>query len=111
VGQDSPYGRITFSRQIADGIDQFETRTACGLLLFSERNALVPEAARNAGGWYTYDVDFAIVALCFPGDLGPSDATMQLVQRRVLERDRPAALAAIDSMHGAPCGKVSNATN
>lgn len=62
----TPWGRSWTCAEIADGITLVSTAGHGGVKLSPERNALVPEAMRQAGGWYEEDCEINFSIWTFP---------------------------------------------
>lgn len=69
TGKRSPWGRIQWSRRVADGIWFVSTAGHGGYKLDRKRNATVDACWRRAGGWYEEDCEWAIAALTFPDEV------------------------------------------
>ena len=68
VPTNSPWGRVQYHQQIADGIVCVQTASHGGLKLNAKRNNQIPKDARNQSEWYEEDCEWAIVALVFPDE-------------------------------------------
>ena len=78
-GQSSPWGRIQHATQLAPGAWSVDTAGHGGIKLDATRNRKVPAPARQAGGWYEEDCQWAIAAFVHE-DVG--DAMLQHARKR-----------------------------
>ena len=88
----SPWGKVQFCEQIAEGIVSVSTAGHGGLKLSAKRNNQIPEEARIHTGWYEEDCEWAIVALVFPEEF-PTVPASAIVQ--CCKEYNPAAYEAI----------------
>jgi len=66
----SPWGKVEFERQLADGIVFCNTAGHGGIHLNAKRQRQMPAALRNSTPWYEEDCEVGLVFLAFP-DLFP----------------------------------------
>jgi len=88
----SPWGKVQYCDQIAEGIVSVSTAGHGGLKLSAKRNNQIPEGARIHSGWYEEDCEWAIVALVFPMDF-PTVSVFDVV--RCCKEYNPIAYEAI----------------
>lgn len=69
-GKISPWGKIQFSKKLADGIFKVSTASHGGVKLEKRQNSLIPKDIRRKGGWYEEDCEWALAALCFKDVFG-----------------------------------------
>lgn len=61
-GSSSPWGKIQHITELAPGAWSVSTASHGGIKLDAARNRKVPEGARQPGGWYEEDCQWAIAA-------------------------------------------------
>jgi hypothetical protein len=62
----SPWGKVQDAWVKGEGIISVSTAGHGGVKVSAKQNKRIPESVRKADGWYEEDVEWAIVALCFP---------------------------------------------
>jgi hypothetical protein len=62
----SPWGKVQGAQETAPGVWIIDTARHGGVKLSAARNAAVPAGARNMGGFYEEDCEWAIPALVHP---------------------------------------------
>ena len=71
MGVWTPWGMSDSNTALAPGIGSYSTPSHGGIHLDAEHNRKMPEALRNADGWYEEDCEWAKVALIFPEAFKP----------------------------------------
>jgi hypothetical protein len=62
----SPWGKVQDAWVKGEGIVSVSCAGHGGVKVSAKQNKRIPESVRKADGWYEEDVEWAIVALCFP---------------------------------------------
>lgn len=89
-GKMSPWGRIDFSEELADGIWQVQTPGHGGIWISPQRRQQMPKELREwlskygdtPNGWYEEDCDWVVPCLAFPEEFGDRSYQIALSMAR-----------------------------